>query len=249
MDQLKIGAERVVLESVGSTNKEAADRMALSPLAHGTVILAHEQTDGRGQRGRSWVSGPGQDLTFSVVVFPRKLKASEHFVLAKMAALAVRDVVAPKVLNDVRIKWPNDVLVDRRKIAGILIKTEVVGGMVQSAIIGIGLNVNSRELDEAYLPTSLRLETGREQDRMALLDEVLDAMEVRWQQMEQDDPKLHSEYSDLLWAKGRWTTFEVEGGTMAGRAMDVDADGRLIVEAEDGTVVPYGLEKLRFAGR
>ena len=244
-----IGKNLIVLDSVGSTNKEAADRAGRSKVVHGTVILAHEQTDGRGQRGRNWNSGAGLDLTFSIVLLPRKLKASSHFKLAKVAALAVQEVVQTRVLNEVRIKWPNDVLVERRKIAGILIKNEVVGALVQSTIVGIGLNVNSRELDEAYLPTSLLIETGTEQDRMVLLDEILIAFERRWEQMEADHPGLGSDYSDALWAIGRWTTFVLDDKNITARAVDVDSDGRLIVETEDGKVAAYGLERLRFAAR
>lgn len=244
-----IGKNLIVLDSVGSTNKEAADRAGRSNVVHGTVILAHEQTDGRGQRGRNWNSGAGLDLTFSIVLLPRKLKASSHFKLAKVAALAVQEVVQTRVLNEVRIKWPNDVLVERRKIAGILIKNEVVGALVQSTIVGIGLNVNSRELDEAYLPTSLLIETGTEQDRMVLLDEILIAFERRWEQMETDHPGLGSDYSDALWAIGRWTTFVLDDKNITARAVDVDSDGRLIVETEDGKVAAYGLERLRFAAR
>ena len=244
-----IGKELIELGSVGSTNKEAAERLALSQVAHGTVILAHEQTDGRGQRGRSWVSGSSLDLTFSIVLLPSRLRASDQFKLAKVAALAVQEVVQAKVLNEVKIKWPNDVLVERRKIAGILIKNAIVGNMVQSSIVGIGLNVNSRELDEAYLPTSLRLETGVEQDRMTVLEELLSAFERRWGQLETDPPALGSDFSDALWSVGRWTGFELDGNPITARAMDVDSDGRLIVETEDGKVTAYGLERLRFGER
>ena len=107
-----------------------------------------------------------------MVLKPGELKASGQFMLAKLAALAVYDVVAAQVkwsvgdrADEVRIKWPNDVLVARRKIAGVLIRTEVQGDRVTSAVLGIGLNVNSTELEAELGATSLRLETGREQDR------------------------------------------------------------------------------------
>lgn len=249
MSEQEIGKEVIVLDTVGSTNKEAADRLALSQLAHGTVILAHEQTEGRGQRGRNWISRAHQDLTFSVALLPKHMKATDAFALAKISALAVADVVAPKVLGETRVKWPNDVLVDRRKICGILIKTEVVGGMVQSAIIGIGLNVNSRELDEAYLPTSLRMETGQEHDRMQLLKELCTALDRRWKQLTAQPVAIRSDYSDRLWSVGRWCDFELDGQPFSGRPLDVDAEGRLLVESATGQVVAYGLDRLRFAAR
>ncbi|MCB0784260.1 MAG: hypothetical protein KDC02_08595, partial [Flavobacteriales bacterium] len=110
----EIGRELVELATVGSTNKHAADLLSLSKVQHGAVILAHEQTEGRGQRGRTWSSAAGKDLTFSIVLQPQVLKASGQFMLAKLAALAVHDVVAGQLKwgvgkrdEEVRIKWPN----------------------------------------------------------------------------------------------------------------------------------------------
>ena len=114
-----IGQQLVELDRVESTNKTAAEMLGLSKLRHGAVILAHEQTAGRGQRGRDWYSEAGLDLTFSLVVQPPDLRADHQFVLSKLAALAVHDAVQEVVSGDVRIKWPNDILIERQKVAGI----------------------------------------------------------------------------------------------------------------------------------
>lgn len=251
-----IGATLVELERVDSTNKYAADRLGLPELPHGAVILAHEQTAGRGQRGRTWSSAKGLDLTFSIVLRPPDLKAADQFVLAKVAALAVQDVVE-EVMGvsaglgggPVRVKWPNDVLVGTRKVAGILIHNELVGDRVQAAIVGIGLNVNSTELQTEQDATSLRLEAGREQDRRALLARVCERFEHWWGQRGTDRPAIDRRYADLLWARGAFVDLELDGKPWTGRPLDVDGTGRLLVEDAGGRVKAYGLDRLRFGPR
>lgn len=250
-----IGQQFIELASVDSTNKYAAEQLALRKLRHGAVILAHEQTAGRGQRGRVWRSGGGLDLTASVVLMPQRMRVAGQAVLAKMAALAVHDVVADAfrqaglATGPVRIKWPNDVLVDRRKISGILIKNEVVGTLVQSCVVGIGLNVNNTDLEADIQATSLRLETGREHDRRAVLEALCDRLEAWWQRVEAEDPAVGQAYADLLWSRGRFAEFQLDGEPFTGRPMDVDEEGRLLVEDGEGRVQAYGTERLRFAPR
>ena len=244
-----IGEQFVEVASTASTNKLAAELAALSKLQHGAVILAHEQTMGRGQRGNSWSSGPGLDLTFSVHLRPRALLVDRQFALAQAAALAVRDTVAARLAGDVRVKWPNDVLVGERKVSGILIKNEVIGQLVVAVILGIGLNVNSVDLPAGLMATSLALEMGGPQDRMEVLRELLARLQQRWEQVEEGDPALGEAYAAHLWQRGRWAAVVIDGGPALVRPMDVDAHGRLLVEHEDGRLAAYGLDRLRFAAR
>ena len=251
-----IGQELIRLDSVDSTNKLAAELLAQGKLSHGAVILADEQTAGRGQRGRIWRSGSGLDLTASVVLRTENLKASEQFVLAKIAALAVYDVVANALTvavdrssDRVRIKWPNDILVERRKISGILIKNEIVGGLVMNSVVGIGINVNSGDLDAEFNATSLRMETGLEHDRIGLLEHLCQRLEFRLDLWRTDPDALAGAYTGLLWSRGRYTDLELDGQPFSARPMDVDEDGRLLVEDENGKVQVFGYDRLRFAPR
>lgn len=244
-----IGSVRIELATVDSTNKHAADLLRLTEVQHGTVILAHEQTQGRGQRDRSWHSEPGLDLTFSVVLRPAGLAAGHQFVLAQFAALAVRDALLRSGLQDVQVKWPNDVLVGPRKVAGILIQNELQGGLVRHAVVGIGLNVNSSGAVEGALATSVRLELGRPADREALLCLLLDRLELRWRQAQGHRPGLEADYREALWGRGRWLTMELDGALVEARPLEVDGDGRLLVELAGGGVAPFGLDRLRFGPR
>jgi BirA family transcriptional regulator, biotin operon repressor / biotin---[acetyl-CoA-carboxylase] ligase len=244
-----MGQQLVELDRVDSTNKHAAELLALSKLRHGAVILAHDQTAGRGQRGRSWRSVAGLDLTFSLVVRPAALRADEQFVLSKLAALAVHDVVRERVAGEVRIKWPNDILIERAKVAGILIQNELAGERVNWSIIGIGLNVNSTDHEAELHATSLGLATGRPHDRHALLQDLCARFEELWLRWEGGDGNWSQAYTERLWSKGRWAAVTLDDKPLMVRPMEVDRQGRLIVETEEGQVGAYGLDRLRFAPR
>ncbi|MBK8500568.1 MAG: biotin--[acetyl-CoA-carboxylase] ligase [Flavobacteriales bacterium] len=242
-------ANVITFDQVASTNKTAAELLSLSKVDHGTVILAHEQTDGRGQRGRSWVAAPGLDVTLSIVVKPHGLRADAQFAIGKVAALAVHDTVRNYVANEVRIKWPNDVLVDRRKIAGILIKNDLVGELVMASIIGIGINVNNTSFDPELVATSIAMESGNTVDRMEVAQLLLDRFNHWWEKWDRNRGDGLVSYTDRLWTRGRWAEMTLDGEQITARAMDVDELGRLIVEHEDGQVQAYGLDRLRFVPR
>lgn len=239
----------ITFDQVDSTNKTAAELLSLSKVDHGAVILANAQTDGRGQRGSSWLASPGLDITLSIVVKPKDLRADGQFVISKVASLAVFDTVRAHVQDDVRIKWPNDVLVGRRKIAGILIKNDVIGELVMASIIGIGINVNNTALDPELVATSMALETGKTFDRTEVMQMLLDRFHHWWDKWDRNRGEGLVSYSDRLWTRGRWAEMTLDGDRITARAMDVDETGRLIVEHEDGRVQAYGLDRLRFVRR
>lgn len=247
-----IGERIIRLDSLDSTNNYAAMLLARHELCHGTVILAKEQTAGQGQRGRQWHTAPGLDLAMSVVLLPPRLPVMEQFTLGKAAALAVHDVVAEALgANgaggaELRIKWPNDVLIGRSKVSGILIANEVKGAQVASSVVGIGLNVNSSGLDSSLAATSLLQETGRSHDLEDLLERLCRRLQHWWSLVGSDDPAIAAAYTQLLWARGRFAEFTLDGAGISARPLDVDASGRLIVEDEAGAVAAYGLERLRF---
>ena len=150
------------LQSIDSTNEEA--KRHISDIDNLSVLSAYEQTEGRGQRGNTWTSTPGENLMFSIVLkfSPEDsglggLDARDQFVLNEIAALSVVDFLR---LHDiqVQIKWPNDVYVGSRKICGILIENSIRGNWLSSSIIGIGLNINQRNFNvNLPNPTSMVL--------------------------------------------------------------------------------------------
>ncbi|MBX2982755.1 MAG: biotin--[acetyl-CoA-carboxylase] ligase [Flavobacteriales bacterium] len=247
-----IGHRVIQLPSVDSTNNYAATGIARQELRHGTAIMAFEQTAGKGQRGREWSTSAGLDLAASLVLIPEDFPAVEQFNLAKAAALAVHDVVADAMDKAgrnpiaVRIKWPNDVLIDRNKVAGILIVNELHGHRLASAIVGVGINVNSTGLARELIATSLIQETRVPHDLRQLLDLLCARMEHWWTLLVNEPDVVSERYAERLWARNRFSDFTLDGAEFNARPLGVDEAGRLIVEDETGQVAAYGLERLRF---
>ncbi len=170
------------LESTDSTNEEAGRR--ISDLDNLSVLSALRQTEGRGQRGNSWSSNDGENLTFSIVLkygnvdgYLPEIRAVDQSAISEAAALAVVDLLASYDI-EAKIKWPNDIYVCNRKICGILIENSLRGSYMADSIIGIGLNVNQRIFDPSLPnPTSMVLCTHdkfQKLDPRALLEEFMD---------------------------------------------------------------------------
>ena len=225
---LVLGGLWTSLEVVAATGSTNADLLARGG-PEGQVLVAEEQTAGRGRMGRSWVSEPGAALTFSVLLRPVAVPASRLGWLPLLAGVAVATAVRSAARVPATLKWPNDVLAGDRKLAGIL--AEQSDGAI---VIGTGLNVAT---PAAALPvpaaTSLLVE-GSDVAREPLLAEILRRFE-RWYAAFREDPDpsrtgLLDEYRTLCATLGRPVRVELPGNRqLAGLAEDVDADGRLLV--------------------
>lgn len=241
-----IGNDIIELDTIPSTNNYAADLLRTTNVQNGTVILAHEQTAGRGQRGKDWHSSSGQDLTFSIVLYPEALPAVKQFYLSRVVALGIFDHLKTLVNTDVSIKWPNDIFVDDKKICGILIENELNSSEVSQSIVGIGLNVAFAEASVDFIHTSLQFEMHGELEKMDLLQGMLAAINKRYQELRSGKfVRLARDHANALYLKGRWTAFDLRGDVVRARILDVEEDGRLTIETEAGKVVSEGLGKLR----
>lgn len=167
------GHPLIKLQSIDSTNNYAAKLVRKHKLAEGTVIMSDFQLAGKGQRGNNWESVKGKNLLLSIVLFPRFLAIEKQYLLSMIISLSVYHVMVDKTVGNVKIKWPNDVLINRKKVGGILIENTSVGKRLDSSIVGIGLNVNQGEFisDKA---TSLLLETGLEYELFNTLELLLE---------------------------------------------------------------------------
>ncbi|MFO0737873.1 MAG: biotin--[acetyl-CoA-carboxylase] ligase [Labilithrix sp.] len=225
-----------LLASTASTNDDAkAGARAGSP--HGSLWIADTQTAGRGRQGRRWESPPGENLLFSLLL---RIPCAPARVppLSLVVGLAVRDAVA-RALGEtgddtVKVKWPNDVHVRGRKIAGILVESAVAGTRVESLIVGIGINVKTRELppELASIATSVALEGGAA-DRAAILLDVLAGLDRDLERAAHTGLgalRARLEAHDALVGK------RISSDGLAGIASGIDADGRLLLRGDDGTV-------------
>jgi BirA family biotin operon repressor/biotin-[acetyl-CoA-carboxylase] ligase len=229
-----------IVDRTGSTNADLA-AAALTGAPEGTVLVAESQDGGRGRLGRPWTSPPRAGLTFSVLLRPEAPPGLWSW-LPLLAGVAVARAIGRLGEVPARLKWPNDVLLgpERRKVAGIL--AEISGGAV---VIGVGLNVTTRR-DE--LPredaTSLVLEAAARADRQSVLHAVLRELGADYQSWqaavgETEGSGLRAAYIDSCDTLGRHVRVALPGdAVIAGRAVDVDVGGRLVIEAEDGTRTP-----------
>ncbi len=246
-----------VVDRTGSTNADLLAR-ALDGAPEGMVLAAEEQSAGRGRMGRAWVSPPRAALTFSLLVRPAAVPPARRGWLPLLAGVAVATAVTAVTGVQTRLKWPNDVLTGRAKLAGIL--AEAVGDAV---VVGVGLNVSTEpgELPPpgpgALAATSLRIAASAAPEvaasaapevaapgREPLLIAILGGFE-RWYQAwcradgDPDRCGLRAGYTELSGTIGRRVRAELPGGqVLSGLAVGVDPDGRLLVRVSSGTVVP-----------
>lgn len=168
--------DMIKLNSVGSTNDFARECLRDGYDATTmTCVVADEQTKGRGQEGNVWESEAGKNLTFSLILKPRSVDVADQFFISMAASLAIHSTLST-IVNEVSIKWPNDIYVGNRKIAGILIENTILGQNIESSIIGVGVNVNQQAFS-TWIPNpcSLISITGKTHDRDELLDSMVRA--------------------------------------------------------------------------
>ncbi|MFN8394153.1 MAG: biotin--[acetyl-CoA-carboxylase] ligase [Bacteroidia bacterium] len=248
MNTLFIGKNFVELSEVDSTNT-VAQSLLEAGAAEGTVVLAQHQTAGRGQQGSQWLAQPGQNLTFSLVLQPHFLAPRQIFLLNKLIACALRELVAGILPEStVQIKWPNDLLVNRRKVAGILVETALEPARIKSAVVGIGLNVNQWEFDPELhgRATSLVLESGKEHTIRPILERLLELIEAGYLAIRAGRAdRIEREYLQHLFAYQEDTEVEIAGQRISAHVVGVDPDGRLALRHGEGLHF-YGVKEVRF---
>ena len=182
---LPIGHSFIELESVDSTNNYAMAQAVAGMASHGTLFFAHEQWAGKGQRGRTWTSTPGENIILSAVIEPVALGSAQVFALSTCVALACHDLFSRYAgAASTRIKWPNDLYWDDRKAGGILIENSFRGERWALSIVGMGININQVRFPEsARNPVSLRQITGQSFDAMELARELGTCLDLRYAEL------------------------------------------------------------------
>ena len=155
MEQLSEKRLTIRLDETESTNSYLKKVVKEERPEEGTLVIADFQTGGRGQMGNSWFSSKGDNLLFSLLVYPAQVKANEQFIISRIASLAIKNTL-DLFIDDIRIKWPNDIYWQDKKIAGILIENDLQGDVIDNSVIGIGLNINQEKFP-AELPNLVSL--------------------------------------------------------------------------------------------
>lgn len=230
---------------IDSTNSYAHQLLQSKKVEDWTVVRTDFQVQGKGQIESSWESEEGKNLLASVIIHP-KLKVEDQFRLGKIAALGIKDYLDSLSVENVRIKWPNDILIGKKKIAGILIENSIVGKLINDSILGIGLNVNQTVFKKFKRPaTSLRLETGQYYQLTTVLEELLEKIHFRYLQSNANPSIVDKDYLDSLYGVGMQMKFKDKEGEFLGRILTILNDGRIQLD-KLGKTYTYELKELEF---
>lgn len=235
------GQRLYFFESTGSTNPDAK-RFAEEGAPHGTTVVADRQTAGRGRRGRSWESPAGMCIYFTIVIRP-KFVPDKASMITLVMALSVAEAIHEATGLDTGIKWPNDIVVNGKKVVGILTEMSMTPEMneIQFLVAGVGVNVN-QESTESFpeeireTATSLRIESGRRLNRAALLERILARFEADYETFERtlDLSGLKARYESRLTGRNALVRVLDPAGEYSGISRGITETGELIVEREDG---------------
>jgi len=240
----------IKLSAIGSTNTYLKDLCQQEKQQSYTVVLADEQSSGRGQLGTVWFSDKGKNLTFSVLVNFLEFEVGSQFFISMAVSLAIQKVLSSYVDNEIKVKWPNDILADGQKIAGILIENNLSGNSLNRVVIGIGLNVNQEHFpEEIPNATSLKLLSNKSFDLEKVLDEIVTSIEYYMTIVLHDGfDFLTKLYLGKLFRFGEWSTYkDASGLSFSGKIIGVTHAGMLQLEVGNKKTREFNLKEIKFS--
>lgn len=245
MDTNWAGGKLVYLDEVDSTNNYAR-KLAEDGVQHGTLVVADYQNGGKGRRGRTWVMPHGKAIAMSLIVRP-DIRPEKASMMTLVTGMAVAEAIKKVTGLDTKIKWPNDIVINGKKISGILTEMSAEMDGINYVVIGIGINANFTEFPEELreTATSLQQQLGYPVDRGAIICMTMKIFEIYYERfMETQSMKgLAEEYQQMLVNLDRQVRVLEPGNEYSGVARGIDETGQLLVEKENGeTVAVYAGE-------
>jgi BirA family biotin operon repressor/biotin-[acetyl-CoA-carboxylase] ligase len=236
----------IKLDAIDSTNDYLKQLSRESELENYTIVMANEQTKGKGQMGATWISEKGKNLTVSILVRDIELKNENIFALNTAVALSVIKVLKNIQIQNVTVKWPNDIMADSKKVAGILIENSLKADGSLNSVIGVGLNLNQTNFENLPQATSLTCITGEkyEPENIAVL--LRESLRETMQKLAQNPEQLWNDYHKNLYKLNYPSAFEGKmGNRFMGIIKKVTQDGKLEVLLEDDSVAHYELKEIK----
>jgi BirA family biotin operon repressor/biotin-[acetyl-CoA-carboxylase] ligase len=229
-----------------STNKWLKENNKSVDTPSGTVVTTLHQTLGRGQIGTSWQDEAGKNLLFSFILREIHLPPTHQFLLSMSICLAIREYCQTVIEQDVKIKWPNDILCNGKKVCGILIENSV-SSKWENSIIGIGLNVNQTTFPDMFRAVSFLSETGFKFDLTETLNGLLETLDRNLIRLfSLNHSVIFNEYKGFLFGINEWRYFRRGNSIFKGCIKGVDVNGQLLVEKEDGTILKPGIKEIEY---
>ncbi len=239
-----LGRKIIQIECCDSTNNYVANLLLDGKIEYGTVILSDEQTSGKGQRGASWLSNPGENMLFSLYLNTANLSVKKQFILTQYVSISVSHALEKYGLSP-SIKWPNDILINGKKIAGILIENQLQGSFIVGSIIGIGLNINQTDFKDLNA-TSLKLENGGFISIQDFVFSLINELKSFWKIVESGNfDLLEKYYFSYFWLLNVESIFSDKNGDFYGTIRGVEENGLLKME-RNNQIVNYDLKEIKF---
>lgn len=233
-----MGQQQLYLETVDSTNTEAV-RQAGKGGEHGLLIIAEKQESGKGRRGRSWSSPAGRNIFMTLLLRP-SFAVSHASMITLVMAVSVTRAIREVTGQEAKIKWPNDVVLNRKKIVGILTEMSLEEEQVNYLVCGIGINVNQEELPSELkeTATSIYLESGKMTDRGLLIERVMECFEAYYMIFcrRENMSELMETYNSFLVNQQAHVRVLDPGKAYEGISHGINEEGELLVEKPDGTI-------------
>ena len=242
-----IGNNIINLEVIDSTNNYAIKKLRENLTIDGTIVRAKAQELGRGQVNNSWESAPAKNLTLSLILFPEFLPVKYQFLLSKVVTLAICELL-DQYVEEVAIKWPNDIYVGNKKIAGILIENSIMGSKLSNSVVGMGLNINQEEfLSNAPNPISLFQLTNREFEVEEVFQQLIDRLNIWYNRLLNGELKeIDMCFLERMYRLNQWCKYRDDEGDFIGQILGVNQIGQLIILKENGTKKAYQFKEVEF---
>ncbi len=218
-----------------STNEELVNRAKLGKLSEGHLLYTDHQLQGKGQRGNVWESNTFQNLLFSLYLTPRSLSPKDIYMVNIAAGLAILEAVQDLIDAKVQLKWPNDLYLNDLKAGGILVESSLNAGVVESLVVGMGMNVNQKQFLNTRA-TSLSIETGKTFNRHDLLENIIVQFEKYYLQIRSNQKsKIIKQYYQSMRWRGEEHLFQDAESIFSGEILGVDDSGKLVVKTNEST--------------
>ena len=226
-----------------STNALLWEMLRKEQLPEGFVVHTDFQSAGKGQAGNSWESERGENLLFSILLYPSKVALDQLFFVSQLVSMGIKKAL-DEITDGISIKWPNDIYWNDKKLAGILIENSLQANKVRT-VVGIGLNVNQLGfVSNAPNPVSLRQITGKSQDKELLLRKIVDNIIELY--ANSDMESVRKSYADCLYRKSGFYTYSADAVDFKAGIVAVQPDGQLILETESGERKGFYFKEVAF---
>jgi BirA family biotin operon repressor/biotin-[acetyl-CoA-carboxylase] ligase len=239
------GLNVIIIREVDSTNNYANTLLDREKPAEGTIVLTFRQMKGRGYASNVWKSEPDQNLTFSIILYPDFLPAARQFLLSQAISVGIARFLQNET-GGVSIKWPNDILIGDRKVAGILVENRIQGAFLHSSVIGIGLNLNQQRFpDDLPRAVSLGMVTGKFHPPGFSLKTIANEVLSLYNDLKMIGYEhIHTQYLNFLYRYGEISRFRCQGEVFEAKISGIDEYGQLVLKQTDGTSAAWPFKTL-----